>query len=212
VAEIDILYEDNHLLALDKPAGLATQESMHNQASLEILAKAYIKEAYQKPGNVFVQPIHRLDKPTSGIVLFAKTSKSLSRLQEAMRHHQLQKTYLALVEGSVTPKDGTLKHALVHLEHKAEVAPEGKMAILHYQTRENQDDRTLLEINLCTGRYHQIRAQFAHIGHPVVGDHKYGAKSRLANDIIRLHHHKLSFSHPVTHVPIEILSSWDHAN
>lgn len=202
---LEVLFEDNHLLAVNKPAGLATQPSEHNEQNLEDQAKAYIKIAYQKPGNVYLHPLHRLDKPASGIVLFAKTSKSLSRLQEAMRGQELKKIYWAIVEGKVVPEEGTLKHRLAHESHRATVCKDGKEALLHYKVIDHIKSHSVVEIELQTGRYHQIRAQFSAIGHPVVGDTKYGAKTKLAKEAIALHHMQLEFSHPVTKEPIVIV-------
>lgn len=202
--ELEILYEDNHLLALNKPAGLATQSSEHNATSLEDEAKAYIKKAYNKPGNVYLHPIHRLDKPTSGVVLFAKTSKALSRLQEMMRQHQIQKTYVALCEGHIIPQEGTLEHLLEHDDHKARISKSGKKAILHYKVIATTPTYSQVTIALVTGRYHQIRAQFQAIGHPVLGDKKYGAKLPFTHDTIALHHQSLALTHPVTGIPLEI--------
>ncbi len=199
-----ILYEDNHLLAVNKPAGLATQSSEHNSNSLEEEAKAYIKEAKQKPQGVYLHAIHRLDKPTSGVVLFAKTSKSLSRLQEMMRKHEMKKIYLALVEGTLKNPKGTLRHNLIHDEHKAIVSSAGKPCELHYETVATIDGNTLVAIELITGRYHQIRAQFQAIHHPVLGDKKYGCHKPFHSDTIALHHHSLTFTHPVTHALLEI--------
>jgi len=193
-----VLFEDNHLLAVNKPAGLATQPSENNEVNLEDVAKSFLKTRDHKPGNVYLHPLHRLDKPTSGIVLFAKTSKALSRLQEAMRKHEIKKTYWTIVEGRVVPKEKTLIHNLLHESHRAVVAKSGKEARLHYKVLEEKKNYTVVEIELHTGRYHQIRAQFSAIGHPVVGDKKYGAKSSLAKDTIALHHMRLSFTHPVT--------------
>lgn len=201
---MQILFEDNHLLALNKPAGMATQPSENNEINLEDEAKNFIKNRNQKPGNVYLHPLHRLDKPTSGIVLFAKTSKALSRLQEAMRKQELKKTYWALVEGIVEPKEKTLKHTLLHESHRAVVDKAGKEAILHYKVVAQQNGTTTVFIQLQTGRYHQIRAQFSAIGHPVVGDSKYGAKTKLAKERIALHHMKLEFLHPVTKEPVAI--------
>jgi 23S rRNA pseudouridine1911/1915/1917 synthase len=201
---VEILYEDNHLLALNKPAGLATQASEHNAANLEDEAKAYIKKAYNKPGNVFLHPIHRLDKPTSGVVLFAKTSKALQRLQEMMREHQIQKTYVALCEGQITPSEGTLEHLLEHDDHKARISKSGKKAILHYKVVATTPTYSQVTINLITGRYHQIRAQFQAIHHPILGDKKYGSKLPFPEDTIALHHQTLSLTHPVTGAHLEI--------
>ncbi len=201
---VEVLYEDNHLLALNKPAGLATQGSEHNKQSLEDEAKAYIKKAQNKPGNVYLHPIHRLDKPTSGVVLFAKTSKALSRLQEMMRELKIKKTYIAICEGTVLPQEGTLKHNLAHDEHKASVTKDGKPSILHYKVTKTHNSNSLITVELVTGRYHQIRVQFQAIGHPVLGDKKYGSSQSFYKDGIALHHKTLSFSHPVTHILLEI--------
>ncbi len=203
---VDVLYEDNHLLALNKPAGLATQSSEHNDRNLEDEAKAYVKKASNKPGNVFLHPIHRLDKPTSGIVLFAKTSKALSRLQEMMRQHKIKKTYIALASGKVEPKEGTLTHNLTHDDFKARVSKDGKPSTLHYKVLSYENENTFLEIALETGRYHQIRAQFAAIGHPLLGDTKYGSRVPFHQDLIALQAQKLIFPHPVTHLELEIVA------
>lgn len=201
-----VLYEDNHLLAVNKPAGLATQVSEHNADSLEEQAKAYIKESKQKPGNVFLHPIHRLDKPTSGVVLFAKTSKALSRLQEMMRKHELKKTYLALVEGTLKSAKDTLRHTLLHDEHKAVVSPAGKPSELTYEVIATIKGNSLVSVDLITGRYHQIRAQFAAIHHPLLGDNKYGSKLPFFEETVALHHHRLQLTHPVTHTTLTVES------
>lgn len=194
-----VLFEDNHLLAVNKPANLATQSSEHHQESLETICKDYVKRKYNKPGNVYLHAIHRLDRPTSGVVLFAKSSKANERLQEAMRKQELQKTYLAIVEGEIKDNSGTLEHFLSHDEHIARVDNKGKRSILHYKVLEHSKNRTLVEVILETGRYHQIRAQFSAIGHPVLGDKKYGSKQPFHEDSIALHHKELKLEHPVTH-------------
>ncbi|NGX39582.1 MAG: Ribosomal large subunit pseudouridine synthase C [Chlamydiae bacterium] len=180
---------DNHVLVLNKPPGIATQPDFHEQA------KAWVKKAFNKPGAVFLEPVHRLDKPVGGLVLFARTSKALSRLNEAMRERQVHKIYHAIVEGKLEGS-GRLKHTLLHGDHRAIVDPSGKEALLDYRVLETGEDQTLVEIELLTGRYHQIRAQFAAIGHPIVGDQKYGSRSK--KDAIYLAHVKLSFPHPTT--------------
>ena len=185
---MELIDYDNHLLALKKPAGIATQPDFHE------MAKAWAKEFFKKPGNIFLEPIHRLDKPVSGIVLFARTSKALSRLNEAMRKGQMQKVYLAWVEGIVEER-GTLEHFLVHGDFRSFVDPQGKKAILHFRRLETKEECSFVEIVLETGRYHQIRAQFAAIGHPICGDQKYGAKKEKKR--IALHHYQLTFPHPV---------------
>ena len=205
---IDVLYEDNHIIAVNKPAGLLTQPTDLESDSLEIRVKAWIKEKYQKPGNVFVGVIHRLDKPVSGLVIFAKTSKALSRLNEAIRSREMQKTYCALVEGIPQKKQDTLTHFLKHDDHFSYIVnkndPDAKLARLHYETLKTFEKTTLLQIILETGRYHQIRCQLAAIGHPIIGDRRYGAKKAqniladLPQNAIALHHTRLSLSHPVT--------------
>jgi len=193
---LEILYEDNHLLAVNKKAGLLTQPNQSGEKNLEDLAKAYLKEKKQKEGRVFLHALHRLDRPVSGIVLFAKTSKALSRLNESMRNREVEKMYLAKVEGHLEEKSGELIHFLTHGSHRAHVGKEGKKAHLSYAKIQKEKDATLVEITLHTGRYHQIRAQFSHIGHPILGDTKYGAKTSQGN--IALHHAKLTFPHPIS--------------
>jgi 23S rRNA pseudouridine1911/1915/1917 synthase len=202
----DILFEDNHLLCVYKPFGLATQPSLHNEESLEGVAKEYIKTTYNKPGNVFLHAVHRLDKVTSGIVIFAKTSKALSRLNETMRKKDFEKTYQAVVEGIVTPATATLEHMLIHGEHKALVSTskEAKKCLLSYKLICQNKENCLVEVDLETGRYHQIRAQFAAIGHPVVGDSLYGAKQPFTKGAIALWHTNICFTHPVTNELITV--------
>ena len=183
------IYCDNHLLVLEKPAGVPTQPDFHERG------RSFVKKAFAKPGNVFLEPIHRLDKPVGGLVLFARTSKALSRLNAQMRARQLEKKYRALVEGEVD-EEGVLEHQLLHGSHRALVDPRGKTAILRYKRMQVIDNQSLVEIKLETGRYHQIRAQFAAIGHPVVGDEKYGSVTK--NDSIFLHHFELVVEHPTT--------------
>ena len=193
-----MIYCDNHLLAAIKPAGLATQPHETDIDNFLDRAKKWLKKTYDKPGNVFLEPIHRLDKPVSGIVLFARTSKALSRLQAQMRAQEISKTYTALVEGALSNDTGTLEHFLVHSSHRASVHPEGKRAVLTYRTIARNNATTLLEISLETGRYHQIRTQFSAIGHPIVGDVKYGSRTFWPDGGIALHHSKMRFKHPVT--------------
>lgn len=201
---LDIIYSDNHQLVVNKPAGLLTQPSGTSQNSLEDLAKQWVKETAQKPGNVFLHAVHRLDKPVSGIVLFARTSKALTRLNAAMRDKKSHKYYLAIVEGELNASEGTLQHYLVHDDFQARLAqpqePEAKLARLHYRTLKIADGLSLIEIELETGRYHQIRVQLAAVGHPIIGDHKYGSHDHFQEEAIALHHYKLEVPHPVTGV------------
>ncbi len=195
---MQVIFCDNHLLIVSKPAGLATQPHPGSDSSLQELAKLWLKKEFSKPGNVFLEPIHRLDKPVSGLVLFARTSKALSRLQEMMRSHQIEKTYQAWIEGTLPTPEGVLEHYLVHDEYRARVSPDGKLARLHYRTLEQKEEKTLVEVCLETGRYHQIRAQFSAIGCPIIGDTKYGSTQRKKNETIALHSARLKFVHPVT--------------
>jgi 23S rRNA pseudouridine1911/1915/1917 synthase len=196
---MNVIFVDNHLLVVNKPAGLPTQPHGPGLENLTDQAKAWVKRTYAKPGNVFLEPIHRLDKPVSGLVLFARTSKALSRLQEKMRERAFVKTYYALVDPTPRKQDGNLEHYLVHDEYRARVVtashPEGKRARLSYKVIQD----SLLEIDLETGRYHQIRAQFAAEGCPIIGDVKYGSTSHWKQQGIALHHGKLSVPHPVSH-------------
>lgn len=209
---VEVLYVDNHILLVNKPADLATQPIPTSDESLELLCKEWIKEQYKKPGNVFLHAIHRLDKPVSGIVLFARTSKALSRLNESMRQHEMQKVYLALVEGHLKKSEGHLEHYLVHGDHYAHLATEktagAKRASLKYVVKEEKDDCTFLEITLETGRYHQIRAQMASIGHPVVGDSKYGSSKTYPKKGIALCHSQFSFPHPITKEQLTVALEW----
>jgi 23S rRNA pseudouridine1911/1915/1917 synthase len=204
----DILYADNHLLAVNKPAGLATQPSTHHVESVEGWAKAWVKAEYAKPGEVFLHAVHRLDLPVSGVVVLARTSKALSRLNAAVREGDSAKVYLALVEGRVPNTSGELRHWLRHDEFQAKVTAPGakgaKEAVLRYRILRQIPRGTLVEVALVTGRYHQIRAQWAAIGCPVVGDAKYGARASLGRDAIGLHHWRLTLEHPVQHQPLTI--------
>jgi len=204
-----VIYEDNHLLVVDKPAGMLTQPSGLSEESLESRAKVYLKEKKQSSGNIFLEAIHRLDRAASGIVIFAKTSKALSRLMESVRKGEMDKTYLAWVIGSLADKRGRLEDHLLHAHHKAEVvtadAPGAKFARLSYQEVEVQNNQTLYKIDLETGRYHQIRVQFASRGCPIVGDTKYGAPP-LSYPGILLHHSECTLPHPTTRTPLTLKS------
>lgn len=204
----EILYEDNHLLVVNKPSGILTQPSGTQQENLEELCKLWIKEFYQKPGNVFLEAVHRLDKPVSGIVVFARTSKALSRLHSAMREQKLQKVYNAVVEGIPRPSEGILEHYLVHDEYQSLVVTQGtlnaKLCRLHYRLLKHDEKDALMEITLETGRYHQIRAQLSASRHPIVGDFKYKSRESYLPNAIALHHAKLQFPHPTLKKLIDI--------
>ncbi|MEZ4749271.1 MAG: RluA family pseudouridine synthase [Bdellovibrionota bacterium] len=191
-ASSQVLYEDNHLLVVFKPAGWLTQGDQSGDPSLMDWAKAYLKEKYHKPGNVFLGLVHRLDKQVPGIVLFAKTSKGASRLSEQFRSRQVEKKYLALVEGKA-PDSGKLVHYLsddasrgVYVQKNP--GPELKRAELLFHTIKRFECQSLVEVTLLTGRKHQIRAQLSAIGHPIVGDTKYGAGGTPGSRIALLAH------------------------
>lgn len=196
----NIVYLDNHLLVVEKPFGVLTQPDESENLSLEEMAKQFLKKKFAKKGNVFLHAIHRLDKEASGLVLFARSSKALSRLNEQMRDHQIKKRYKALVEGFFKNKKGELTNYLLHKSHRAEVSskknPEAKEAKLFYQVTEEKEHFSSLSIDLITGRYHQIRSQLSYLGHPIVGDKKYGSK--IEKNGIALQCFSLEFSHPVS--------------
>ncbi|PWU15106.1 MAG: RNA pseudouridine synthase [Chlamydiae bacterium] len=214
--KMQIIFSDNHVLVVMKPAGLSTQPHYPIRDNLTDLAKAWIKEECNKPGKVYLEPIHRLDKPVSGLVLFARTSKALTRLQQSMREKQMSKTYFAWVEtGKNLRASSVLEHTLTHVNHRAKIVKsnhiQGKFAQLEYSIVVEKGDFSLVKIKLHTGRYHQIRAQFSAIGSPVVGDVRYGSKKHLPKQKIALHHACMSFPHPITQEVIvceEMLSDW----
>lgn len=195
-----ILYEDNHLLVVDKPAGLLTQPARAGDDSLLDRARASVKDRYGKPGNVFLGLVHRLDRNVSGVVVFARTSKAASRLAEAFRGRRVTKSYLAVVEG-VTAASMALEHRLLERDGGVVVDPAGKAARLDFQRVAVAPGASLLRVALHTGRKHQIRAQLAAAGHPIVGDPRYGRRSA---HIARpgLHAERLALAHPVGGAPL----------
>ena len=200
-----VLYEDNHIIAVNKTCNEIVQGDKTGDTPLSEIVKAYIKEKYNKPGEVFLGVTHRLDRPTSGVVLFARTSKALTRLNEMFKsHEQIKKTYWAIVQGAPKQPEARLENWLVRNEpqNKSYIAKPGakdaKQAILSYKTLVRGENYTLLEINLETGRHHQIRCQLAAIGCPVKGDLKYGAKRSNPDGGICLHARKIEFIHPVS--------------
>lgn len=195
-----ILHEDNHLLIVVKPHGVVSQADEYHEEALDTLLKKFIKQRDNKPGNVFLTAVHRLDKPASGIVILAKTSKALERMHALMKNREVEKTYIACLENPPKDNHGQLVHFLEQRLHRSEVVTEavGKRAELTYKVREKNHVGTWVEIELQTGRYHQIRAQFAAIGSPILGDKRYGATSHLTDDAIALIHITTQFLHPVT--------------
>ncbi len=200
--KLNVIYEDNHIIVVEKPAGIPIQADISGDMDMYTLVRNYIREKYNKPGNVFVGIVHRLDRPVGGIMVFARTSKGASRLSEQIRNRSFKKTYKAIVHGLLKNKKGTLKNYLLKDEgkNKSFVVQEGtknaKLAVLDYEViSENKADNTsIVEVELHTGRHHQIRLQFANIGHPLVGDSKYGKDKGLSN--VALWSYKLKFKHP----------------
>ena len=198
----EVLYLDNHLLIIDKPPLLLTLPAKEVEDSVLTRGKAWLKEKFKKPGNVFLHPVHRLDRVASGIVVCARTTKSLSRLNEQIRKGEWHKTYRLCHEGPLPGKNGTLRHFLSKGDYHTKVVSEGKgqEAILHYE----EISPGITEVTLVTGRYHQIRAQFAAIGCPIRGDYKYGAQTKSLSPGIDLFHIHLEFPHPINKNMISI--------
>ena len=193
-----ILYEDNHLLVVVKPKNIPVQEDSSKDSDLLTLLKEDLKVRYQKPGNVYLGLVHRLDRPVSGVMVFAKTSKAASRLSEQVRNHQFQKTYYAIVEGKIAPK-GILKDYLWKdsKTNMVKVDERGKEAILEYEVQDRKENYSLLKIDLKTGRSHQIRVQFSSRGYPLYGDQRYNKNAKVGEQIA-LFSKKISFYHPIT--------------
>ncbi len=205
---LEVLYEDNHLIAVNKKSGDIVQGDKTGDKPLSDFVKAYIKKKYNKPGEVFLGTIHRLDRPTSGIVLYARTSKALSRMNEQFRNKEVQKTYWAVVEKAPTNSSGTLENYLQKNQQKNKSFvtknKTGKHALLDYKLLKKLDNFFHLEIKPKTGRHHQIRVQLSHIGCIIKGDLKYGAKRNNKDASIHLLAQKLEFIHPVKKEAITI--------
>ena len=204
-----VLYEDNHLIVINKPAGALVQGDKTGDNPLSELVRAFIKEKYNKPGNVFTGVVHRLDRPVSGVLLFAKTSKALERLNELFRLKTIKKTYWAIVKTKPKNKDHLI-HYLIRDRNTNTVTaydreiPKGEKAELSYSIIREKNNFYLLEVTLITGKHHQIRAQLAHIGSPIVGDLKYGFGSPNKNGSIHLHAKSIEFIHPIKKEPLKI--------
>ncbi len=210
---LQILYEDNHIIVINKRVGDIVQGDKTGDKPLSDVVKEYIKEKYNKPGDVYLGTVHRLDRPTSGIVLFAKTSKALTRLNEMFKNHDVRKYYWALVKKKPEQHQARLVHYLkrnpknnTSKAHTHEV-PDSKKAVLNYEIIQTLENYYLLEIELHTGRHHQIRSQLAAIGSPIKGDLKYGFDRSNPNGGINLHARKIMFNHPVSKEKIEITAA-----
>ena len=216
---LDVLYEDNHLIAINKKSGDIVQGDKTGDPPLSNFVKTYIKKKYNKPGEVFLGTIHRLDRPTSGVVLYARTTKALTRMNEQFRNKEVEKTYWAIVNNPPPNNTGTLDNYLQknQKQNKSYITKTsgGKHAVLEYKLLKKLDNFYFLEIKPKTGRHHQIRVQLAHIGCIIKGDLKYGAKRSNKDASIHLLAQKLAFIHPVKKEPISIIapapidSVWD---
>ena len=206
----DILYEDNHLLIVNKHCGDLVQPDPSGERALEDEIKAFLKARDAKPGDVFLGVIHRIDRPVSGAVLFAKTSKALARMNEQIRTGAIEKLYWAVTEQTPDPEEGQLRHWLVRdpKQNRSRVwtspRPEAKESLLRYRTLARSERYTLVGVELLTGRHHQIRAQLSAIGCPIKGDLKYGARRSNAGGGISLHSRSVKFEHPVRHDVVEV--------
>lgn len=207
---MEVVYEDNHIIIVSKASGEIVQGDKTGDEPLSETVKAYIKEKYQKPGNVFLGVVHRLDRPVSGLVVFAKTSKALSRLCNMFRDGDMHKTYWAITKNRPQTTEGTITSWLVRNEKQNKSysynkeMPNSKRAILNYKLIGNTDNYSLLEVNLLTGRHHQIRCQLASIGCPIKGDLKYGAQRSNIDGSISLLARRIKFIHPVSKEEIDI--------
>ena len=201
---MNVIYEDNHIIVVNKESGEIVQGDKTGDAPLSDCVKDYIKQKYQKPGNVFLGVTHRLDRPVSGLVIFARTSKALSRLNEMFRKGDVHKTYWAIVKNCPTESEGRLVHWIVRNEKQnksyayAHEVKDSKKAVLDYRVLASGDNYHILEINLLTGRHHQIRCQLAAIGCPIRGDLKYGAQRSNPDGSISLLSRHVELIHPVS--------------
>jgi len=209
---LEVLFEDNHLIIINKKSGDIVQGDKTGDTPLSEIVKRYIKDKYNKPGNVFLGVVHRLDRPTTGVVVFAKTSKSLERFNKMLRDKKVDKTYWAVVKNKPQKEEDTLTGYLIKnpknnksTSYSSEI--EGsKKATLHYKVLKSLDNYHLIEVDLETGRHHQIRCQLAVIGSPIKGDLKYGFDRSNKDASIHLHARKIQFTHPVTKEQITILA------
>lgn len=200
---LEILYEDNHIIVVVKPFNILSQSDDTKDIDMLTLIKSYLKEKYNKPGNVYLGLIHRLDRPTGGIMVFAKTSKAASRLSEQIRLNLFTKKYLAIVSGYFDEKTGVFEDYILKKEDNSSIiSKDGKYAKLEYEVLKEKNDLSLVSILLHTGRHHQIRVQFASRNHPLYGDQRYGKSSKKQ---LALFAYYLSFNHPVTKEKLEFI-------
>lgn len=214
--EINVLFEDNHLLLVEKPINIPVQADRSEDRDLLNVLKENIKVRDEKPGNVYLGLVHRLDRPVGGVMVFAKTSKSASRLSDMLRRHVIERKYVAVVHGTPKNKQGQLVNYLVKDSRKNKVSvvaanhPEGKKAVLDYEVIASYKGFSLLSVQLHTGRPHQIRVQLSAMGHPLYGDQKYGEKVNKPGQQLALWAHKIGFEHPVRKEPLTVNSMPPH--
>lgn len=207
---MNVIYEDNHIIVVNKTSSEIVQGDKTGDTPLSEIVKQYIKEKYAKPGEVFLGVTHRLDRPVSGLVIFARTSKSLSRLNEMFKNGEVKKTYWAIVKEAPKEVEGELTHYLLRNEKQNKSyaydkeVPQSKKAVLHYRLIGHSQNYYLLEIDLKTGRHHQIRCQLAKMGCSIKGDLKYGAARSNPDGSISLHARRVSFTHPVSKLLVEL--------
>ena len=200
---LKILYEDNHIIVVVKEYNIPVQEDSSKDIDLLTMIKDYIKDKYNKPGNVYLGLVHRLDRPVGGVMVFARTSKAASRLSEQIRNHQIEKRYMALVHNKTLEKDTLTDKISIDEDNKSYISKDGKEAILEYNLIEYRNNMSLLDINLITGRHHQIRVQMSYHGYPIYGDQKYGIDPEGIQ--IHLWAYKLRFKHPVKDEILEFI-------
>ena len=208
---VKVLYEDNHLLVVQKPVNILSQGDDTNDKDMVNLLKNYVKEKYNKPGNVFIGLVHRLDRPVGGVMVFAKTSKAASRLSEQVRNKSFKKTYRAVIHGTMNKKEDTLKDYLYKNKKTNMVSvvsknyKDAKNAELDYKTLQSKDNFSLVQIDLNTGRPHQIRVQFSSRRHPLFGDQRYGQSVNKVGQQIALWSYKIEITHPTTKEKMEFI-------
>ena len=202
---MDVLYTDNHLLVVVKPAGVLSQADRTGDDDLLTLGKRYIKQEFSKPGKVFLGLVHRLDRPVSGVMVFVRTSKAADRLSRAFRERAVEKRYVAIVEGRLTGS-GEREDWLVKEDGRVRTVeathPKARRAALRWKSLGVEDGRSLVEVDLLTGRPHQVRIQLAALGHPILGDLRYGARNEFDGRNLALHAYSLGFEHPVRKEPM----------
>ena len=207
--KVEILYEDNHIIAIDKPPGMLSQGDSTGDLDVLTLVKELIRQRDQKPGNVYLGLVHRLDRPVGGVMVLAKTSKAAGRLSRQIRERETRKIYRAVVQGALTPKEAALEHFLSkdkksRVTTLVDLSAQGKRAKLSYRVLAIKNERSLVEIDLETGYSHQIRAQLSAVGHPLIGDRKYGSTIAFVKGRIALYSKSITFMHPTRKSPLTI--------